>query len=359
MRRIFTYYFIAIALMIASFNSYGQGCTGGTFTPEQTYDFGTLAGGAMGFTGDFTRVNNTGGQLSTTVGATSPTIKTLISPTLIGPADLTTNIQFSFVLGGNASVTGYSVSVLYFNGTDFVPLALCVATTTPLSNGTNSFTIPNQVVLQGQSLKISITFYVTGNINNTVTVDNYSTNLQESLVPLPVKFSSLDAKAINNSVSLKWTVGSEINVNGYEIEKSSDGRNFSKIGFVSATGQSSYSFIDSKASSIAYYRIKSVDGDGKYTYSTVTLVKAGKSMIVLKAFPSPFTNSVTVQHATANGSSLISISSEDGRLIKTVIPIAGTQQTDINLSTAAPGLYLIRFAAGNKDVQTLKILKQQ
>ena len=123
-------------------------------------------------------------------------------------------------------------------------------------------------------------------------------------------------------------------------------------------GQSSYSFVDPKPSSISYYRIKSVDGDGKYTYSTVTLVKAGKSMIVLKAFPSPFTKNLSVQHATANGSSLISISSEDGRFIKTVVPVTGTQQTDINLSSAAPGLYLIRFTNGNKDVETLKVLKQ-
>ena len=358
MRRIFTYCFIAIALLVASFNSYGQGCTGGTFAPQQTYDFGTLAGGAMGFTGDFTRVNNTGGQLSTTVGATSPTTKTLISPTLIGPTDISTDIQFSFVLGGTASVTGYSVSVLYFNGTDFVPLALCVALTTPLSSGTNSFTIPNQVVTQGQSLKISITFYVTGNTNNTVTVDNYSTNLLESLTPLPVKFSALDARMSNSAVTLKWTVGTEDNVSGYEIEKSSDGRNFAKIGFVNAAAQSTYSFVDTRPSAISYYRIKSVDANGKYAYSTVALIKAGKSMIILKAFPSPFINNISVQHATAVGNSLITISSEDGRLIKSVVPVAGTQQTEINLSTAAPGLYLIRFASGNKEVQTLKILKQ-
>ena len=356
MRRIFTFCFV-IAL-VTCFNSFGQCPTGAVIDPQQTYDFGTLAGGSMGFTGDFTRVNNTGGQLSATVGTTSPTTKTLISPTLIGPAALSTDIQFSFVLGGNASVTGHSVSVLYFNGSDYVPLAQCVANTTALTSGTNTFTIPNQVVLQGQSLKISITFNVTGNTNNTVTVDNYSTNLVESLVPLPVKFSSLDAKAINNSVSLKWVVGSEINVTGYEIEKSSDGRNFSKIGFVSAAAQTSYSFVDTKPSAVSYYRIKSVDGDGKYAYSTVTLIKAGKSTIVLKAFPSPFTNSLSVQHATAAAGSLITINSEDGRLIKSVAPVPGTQQTDIDLTTAKPGMYLIRFAIGNKDVQTLKILKQ-
>jgi Secretion system C-terminal sorting domain len=213
-------------------------------------------------------------------------------------------------------------------------------------------------VTAGQRFQIKITLNLTGTTNNTVTIDNFATNLTESSVVLPVKFSSLDARTTNNSVSLKWTVGSEINVTGYEIEKSSDGRNFSKIGFVSAAAQTSYSFVDTKPSPVSYYRIKSVDGDGKYAYSTVTLLKAGKSTIVLKAFPSPFTNSLSVQHGTAAAGSLITINSEDGRLIKSVSPVPGTQQTDIDLSTAKPGMYLIRFAIGNNDVQTLKILKQ-
>jgi|GraSoiStandDraft_4_1057263.scaffolds.fasta_scaffold72362_2 hypothetical protein len=359
MRRIFTFSFISICFVAASFNSFGQACSGVPFTAVQTYDFGTVAGGTMGFTGgSFTRVTAGGGELSTTIG-TSPTTKVLVSPTFIGPAS-GTNVQFRFDLGlgGTAGVTSYTVELLYENGATTGSTLVCNGATLP--NGVITFNVPFPAinVTSGQRFQIRITFNLTGGTNNTVTIDNFATNLTESAIILPVKFSSLDARTTNNSVSLKWTVGSEINVTGYEIEKSSDGRNFAKIGFVTAAAQTSYSFVDPKPSSVSYYRIKSVDGDGKYAYSTVTLVKAGKSMIVLKAFPSPFTNSLSVQHATTNGSSLISISSEDGRLIKTVVPVVGTQQTDINLSSAAPGLYLIRFTNGNKDVETLKILKQ-
>jgi hypothetical protein len=102
-----------------------------------------------------------------------------------------------------------------------------------------------------------------------------------------------------------------------------------------------------------------VDINGRYGYSTVALVKAGSSMIVLKAFPSPFVKTLTVQHTSASGGSLISISSEDGRIIKSVVPVAGTQQTNVDLSAAKPGMYLIRFTDGNGGSETLKILKQQ
>jgi len=124
------------------------------------------------------------------------------------------------------------------------------------------------------------------------------------------------------------------------------------------TGQSTYSFVDTKPSTISYYRIKSIDANGRYTYSSIALVKAGKSMIVLKAFPSPFTKNLSIQHATADPGSLITISAEDGRLIKSVAPITGTQQTDIDLSAAKAGLYLVRFKNGNGRTETLKILKQ-
>lgn len=176
---------------------------------------------------------------------------------------------------------------------------------------------------------------------------------------LPVKFSSFDVRTINSSVSLKWNVATEENVNGYEVEKSPDGRSYLKIGFVRASGKSSYSFVDVRPSSVTYYRIKSVDVDGRYGYSTVALIKAGKSMIVLKAFPSPFITNLSIQHGTATAGSLITISSADGRIIKSIVPPPGAQQTEVDLSAAKPGMYLIHYSNVSSEVETLKILKPQ
>jgi hypothetical protein len=159
-------------------------------------------------------------------------------------------------------------------------------------------------------------------------------------------------------VLLKWKVATEENLSGYTVEKSTDGRNFSKIGFVAANGVNNYSFTDTKSSATSYYRIKSVDVDGKYAYSTVAMVKSGKSLIVLKAFPSPIIRNLTIQHPTALAGSIITISAEDGRVMKSVVPAQGTQQTEIDLSTARSGLYLIRFTNSNGEAETLKVVKQ-
>jgi hypothetical protein len=176
--------------------------------------------------------------------------------------------------------------------------------------------------------------------------------------PLPVKFETLNAKWANKSVSLKWNVATEENLGGYQVESSADGRNYSKIGFVGATGASTYSFVDTKPSPITYYRIKSIDVDGRFGYSTVALVKSGKSIIILKAFPTPFIKSLSIQHGTATAGSLITISSEDGRVIKSVVPAIGTQQTEVDLSSAKAGMYLVRYSNSNGEAETLKVLKQ-
>jgi hypothetical protein len=349
MKKNFTLTIFVVALAAISFNSLGQTCgTGGTFTIGSSYDFNS---GLQGFTSqDFTVSAN---KLSST-NVSAGTTKRLTSVTLFQPStDL--NIAWGFDLGGQADVTSYTVEAIYFTGT-LDTVAVCSGGVITGNNLT--FSAPAPSVISGQNFQLLISLSISGTAAQNITIDNFTTSALSTSIVLPVKFSSLDARTINNSVSLKWIVASENNVTGYEIEKSVDGRNYSKIGFVNATGENSYSFVDIKPSTISYYRIKSVDVNGRYTYSTVVLVKAGKSIIVLKAFPSPFTKNLSIQHGTAGTRSLLTISAEDGRTIKSITPAAGTQQTEVDLSTAKPGMYLVRFTDGNGTSESLKILKQ-
>jgi hypothetical protein len=346
MRRIFT--FITF-LFATSLNLFAQTCsTPAPFTPSATVTFNT---GLEGFTStDFSasanKISSTGFSTSTTKQLTTATF--LQAP---GPG----TISWGFDLTGAAGVTSYTVVGLYFTGT-IQTVAICSGG--PIVNGTLTFSAPAPLSIQGQSFQLRITFTINGSGGQNITLDNFTSSAQLSSIVLPVGFSGLDATTVNNSISLKWAVGTENNVTGYEIQKSIDGHEYSNIGFVNATGQSSYSFVDTRTSTTAYYRIKSVDVNGRYTYSPIATVKEGKSMIQLKAFPSPFTKNVSVQHATAGAGSLITISSEDGRLIKSIAPIIGTQQTQIDLSTAKAGLYLIRFNNNNGTTETLKVVKQ-
>jgi hypothetical protein len=176
--------------------------------------------------------------------------------------------------------------------------------------------------------------------------------------PLPVNFVSIDVKKEGTNAKLTWKVSDEVNVQRYVVEKSLDGRTFNEIGSVNATGAIQYSFTDLQVQAKNFYRVKSVDIDGSFKYSSVVSLNGSKSSIVLQAYPMPTRNSITLQHGTAKQGSLITIVSMEGKVVKTQLPNRNGQQTTIDLQNALPGVYMIRFDDGNGTVETLRIVKQ-
>ncbi|MCW3073189.1 MAG: hypothetical protein JWP69_258 [Flaviaesturariibacter sp.] len=91
---------------------------------------------------------------------------------------------------------------------------------------------------------------------------------------LPVKISSFSLAAKSNAVLVQWTTAQEQNSKHFEIERSSGGTNWTVAGTVSAAGNSThrivYNFTDvSISSGMVYYRVKQVDTDGRFGYTTI------------------------------------------------------------------------------------------
>ncbi|MFT3912165.1 MAG: T9SS type A sorting domain-containing protein [Ferruginibacter sp.] len=85
---------------------------------------------------------------------------------------------------------------------------------------------------------------------------------------LPVTFTSIKAYRKNKNINIEWNVQNEMNVNGYEVERSNNGTQFTSIAFVNAktnnNQSANYLSVDSKpANGYNYYRVKSIDVDGK------------------------------------------------------------------------------------------------
>ena len=133
-----------------------------------------------------------------------------------------------------------------------------------------------------------------------VTVDEAGSKSSPGLVglpfslPLPVEFLSFDAKLKgDNEVLLKWETASEINNEYFEVERSLNGLEFVPIQRIKGSNQVSgniYNHID-KLSTLntegtVFYRIKQVDFDGLYSYSTTKEVEL-TSNNEFKIFPNP------------------------------------------------------------------------
>lgn len=351
MRRIFTFFFAAI-LIAVSFESSAQ-CGGIQYNFNDGTTQGFTGTGALGSSGTALKYSGI-----------NDGILSLTTPTLTLPAGATSiNFGFTYSTGSQTTVTAINVSVKYVNTSGLLVTgpAQSVSLSSPICTSVLRPSDMTTVGASANSYQLVFNFTVTGNGSNgaaTLTIDDYRTSSTAAQIVLPVKFSGFDAKPSSNSVSLTWSVGAEENVSGYAVQKSVDGKSFSDIGFVNASGRSSYNYLDTKVGASVYYRIKSVDADGKYSYSTVLLVRGASTAVLLKAFPTPAVKDVTIQHATATASSLLTISAEDGRVVKSIVPSKGAQQTVVNLSSEKAGLYLIRYDDGNGQVETLKILKQ-
>jgi len=111
---------------------------------------------------------------------------------------------------------------------------------------------------------------------------------------LPVELTGFFAKLRHDNIQLTWATASENNNAGFEIQRSLDGRDFSKIAWVDGHGNSytpqEYSFVDEniKPSTEYYYRLKQTDIDGRTEFSPVLgITSLGKGTTISDAYPNP------------------------------------------------------------------------
>jgi hypothetical protein len=170
---------------------------------------------------------------------------------------------------------------------------------------------------------------------------------------LPVKYTQFTSERNNDNIKLNWSTASEVNNNGFEIERSSNGTDFEKIGFVKGVGNSSrlnkYSFTD-KNNSFAYYLLKQVDFDGKYEFSKVLTVKSNESFVELS--PNPFNDNLVINsNTTIINAEIVDIT---GRV--KMFEVVNSNTAKLNTSGLDNGVYFIRINNGEKVI-TKRIIK--
>ncbi len=94
---------------------------------------------------------------------------------------------------------------------------------------------------------------------------------------LPVVFINAKAYTKDGGTRVEWQVGNEEDIKAYEVEKSTDGSSFARIGTIPSTGSKSYSLTDAHSQlttdNSLYYRIKAIGFDGTMQYSAVLKLK--------------------------------------------------------------------------------------
>jgi uncharacterized protein (DUF1501 family) len=129
-----------------------------------------------------------------------------------------------------------------------------------------------------------------------VLFQTYSTLPIFSQSILPVNIKSFTGAWKNARVSLQWITDKEVNVDRFEVERSTDGLGWTKIGAVAALNAASgatYDFGDvNLQQAFYYYRLRVVEKSGSVKYSSILLLKDAQVVkgVRMKILPNPIDN---------------------------------------------------------------------
>jgi hypothetical protein len=216
-------------------------------------------------------------------------------------------------------------------------------------------------------------------LNNFVQVDNIANTdlfawwvLVDKDFPLPLQLLNFNAFAESNTtVGLKWSTAQEINVDRFDIERSTDGNSFAKVGQTKAVGnsqiQQNYYAQDKNlpaGTTVLYYRLKMIDNDNTYKYSNIEVVKlnAAQSGDWL-LYPNPVSIDPFVHLQVPAGISVKEIQFFDGtgklmsRHKQAVNNNNNTYIINLPINILASGNYIVRAICSNGLIKNFELIK--
>lgn len=177
--------------------------------------------------------------------------------------------------------------------------------------------------------------------------------------PLVVDLRDISAVNVGSRNRIDWSTVSEEKGDIFELERSANGENFSKLAVISAKGSpSTYSYWDeTPIGGPNYYRLKLVHTSGTASYSkVVAAIVRRPSAFSVEAYPNPVSDKLTLKaYGSAGSNATATIADITGKVVMVLSMM--NNEAIIDMSGIARGMYLIKY---NDTVhsQTLKINKQ-
>ncbi len=185
--------------------------------------------------------------------------------------------------------------------------------------------------------------------------------LVDNSVVLPITLVDFSAALVNGNSELKWVTASEQDNHQFDVELSTDGTNFIKLGTVLSQGNSSinqsYGYTHIKpAPGTYYYRLKQVDNDGRFTYTKIITITITGGSTKPFLYPLPAKNVITLNFGTIIQQANINLYSSDMKLIKKQTITQATVTKDIDITKLPAGIYFLRIITGT-NTETLQFIK--
>jgi len=184
---------------------------------------------------------------------------------------------------------------------------------------------------------------------------------------IPVELISFIVEPYNNDVELRWITATEANNYGFEVERKYGNEDWVKISFIHGNGTSTiehiYTYADQNLESGNYlYRLKQIDYDGNYEYSSEIKVGINNdyNFKLDQNFPNPFNTQTRITFQIPEKSFIeISLYSILGEKLETLINKefeGGEYELNLDISEFQSGVYFYKMISSLGFSQTKKLI---
>ena len=255
--------------------------------------------------------------------------------------ETTDNIMFVYGAGNNFN-DGFSTAILTNGSTDFISVNSASHASSTVTQIDNNTTWPGA----GRAYSFSSTGGT-----------------------LPVTFLNFSGYKDGTSNLLRWATANENNNRGFEVQRSSDGINYSVLDFVNSkalNGNSSsvlnYTVTDHNATGIRqYYRLRQMDIDNRSEFSNIISIEGEKplGLTIDRLFPNPARNSVNIQITSPDKDKItVFISDMAGRVVvqKVMNVEAGSNNVPVDICQLNKTNYMVKVTTAKGYSKSFKLV---
>ena len=264
-----------------------------------------------------------------------------------------------------AGTPGGTLSI-YFDFTDYnVSVAPGVASNYSLlarSSTAVNFSVVPTAIPSVSGNRVYFTVDANDIANNAANSGYYTIGSRNpSASPLPVELLSFSADRCDQKVCLNWKTATEINSQRFDVERSADGLNWTKITELKAAGNSqrvlNYFTLDSEPLiGIGYYRINMIDLDETSKYSQTKAIEF-KNGNQVQIYPNP--SDVSIEIKNCENYNIVFIDDLSGRRVFT--KEINSADVSLELSALQGGAYFVtlkNLATGLQFTSKIIVIKK-
>lgn len=177
--------------------------------------------------------------------------------------------------------------------------------------------------------------------------------------PLPVTLLRFTATPQGKVILLQWSTSQEVNNKGFALERSTDGANFTRVGWIAGKGNSStqtdYDYTDRlvQPNVLYYYRLRQTDADNLEKLSGIEQARIQEAGITVTVSPVPAKDYLRVFASGMQRPAFVSLVNAQGQVVKQWQNVnLFTQAYKLNVSGVPAGVYVLKIDVASQ--QTVK-----